>query len=388
MNTKEFMSLDVIHEHFSGIMDKKIDSLITKPVLIDPSSTVSHAISTLSQNDSFDAFCREKEATLCVNTRDLLLGKDVANMPITSLLRPIPSLKKGDAIEKAVSILTHNRIRAVPVIQDGDIIGEVRAKDILKLISELDNKWIKANQIFTPNPTVIDKTVPLSTAKKIMTSKRLDHLPVVNGDKVLQVLTSYHLLQTILPPERVGRRDIGSKQIHRQESPVGNLGTNRMASCTPLTDLSDVISSMLHADTTFCLVSLRDSLQGIITYRDILNLLSTKVKSTIPLFIVGLPLEDNADIITEKFRKTLDKLQKVYSDVQEAKVHVKKLHGTGSRFNYEVSTVIITPHQKYMFSRTGFDLSKVFDEISGRILRLLSKRAKKRYRFSIRKLYR
>jgi ribosome-associated translation inhibitor RaiA len=101
-----------------------------------------------------------------------------------------------------------------------------------------------------------------------------------------------------------------------------------------------------------------------------------------------MPKEDNANIITEKFTKTLDKLQKVYSDVQEARVHVKKLHGTGSRFNYEVSTTIITPHQRFMFSRTGFDLSKVFDEISGRIMRLLAKRAKKRYRLSIRKLSR
>lgn len=382
------MSLDVIYDHFSGIMSQKIDSLINEPIVIEPSSTISHVIGALSHNDAFEAFCREKDTTLCVSTRDLLLGKDVANMPIRSFLHPVLSLKKGDTIEKAVNILTHNRIRAVPVVEGSNVIGEVRAKDILKLISELDNKWIKANQIFTPNPTVIDKKIPLSAAKKIMTAKRLDHLPVVDGDKVLQVLTSYHLLHTILPPERVGRRDIGSKQIHRQESQVGNLGTNRMASCTPLTDLSDVISSMLHADTTFCLVSLRDSLQGIITYRDILNLLGTKVKSTIPLFIVGLPLEDNADIITDKFRKTLDKLQKVYPDVQEAKVHVKKLHGTGSQFNYEVSAVIITPHQKYMFSRTGFDLSKVFDEISGRLMRLLAKRAKKRYRFSIRKLYR
>lgn len=382
------MSLDVIHDHFSGIMGEKIDSLINDPVLIDSSNKISHVIGVLSQNDAFDAFCREKDSTLCVNTRDLLLGKDIVNMSVRPFLRPVPSLKKGDTIEKAVSILTHNRIRAVPVIQDGDIIGVVRAKDILKLISQLDNKWIKANQVFTPNPTSIDKKVSLSTAKKIMTSKRFDHLPVVDGNKVLQVLTSYHLLQTILPPERVGKKDIGSKQIRRQESPVGNLGTNRMASCAPLDDLSDVISSMLHADTTFCLISLRDTLQGIITYRDILNLLSTKVKSTVPLFIVGLPREDNANIITEKFTKTLDKLQKVYPDVQEAKVHVKKLHGTGSKFNYEVSTVIITPHQKFMFSRTGFDLSKVFDEISGRILRLLAKRAKKRYRFSIRKLYR
>ena len=380
------MSLELIHEHFLDIMNKKIDTLISKPTLIDSSRTISNVMSALTENDSFDAFCIEKGVTLCVNSRDLLLGKDIANMKVRPFLHPIASLKRGDLVEKAVNILTHNRIRSVPVLDDGNIIGVVRAKDILQLISELDNKWIKANQFFTPNPVVIDKKAALSSARKIMTTKRFDHLPVVDGNKVLQVLTSYHLLQTILPPERVGRKDIGSKQIHKLESQVGNIGTNRMASCYPYDDLSAVVDSMLHSDTTFCLVTLRDSLQGIITYRDILNLLSTKIKSNIPLFIVGMPKEDNANIIKEKFTKTLDKLQKVYPDVQEAKVHVKKLHGTGSRFNYEVSATIITPHQRYMFSTIGFDLSKVFDEISGRIMRLLAKRGKKRYRFSIRKL--
>ncbi len=148
-----------------------------------------------------------------------------------------------------------------------------------------------------------------------------------------------------LPPERVGRKDLGSKKIRSLESRVGNLGTSRMATCAPLDNLNNVVDSMLHANTSFCLVSLWDNLQGIITYRDILNLLTTRLKSTVPLFVVGMPLEDNSGIITQKFTKALDRLQKVYPEIQEAKVYVKKLHGTGSRFNYDVSIVIITPHK-------------------------------------------
>lgn len=380
------MSLDVIHDHFSQIMQKKIDSLIEKPVIIQPDSTVSEAISAIIHNNSFDAFCREKHVTLNVNTRDLLLGKDIAHMKVRSFLHPISSLQKGDTIEKAVNILTHNRIRSAPVVENDELIGVVYARDILKLVAGLDNKWIKANQIFTANPLVIENKTLLSTARMLMSNKRLDHLPVVKKDKISQVLTSHHMLYTILPSERVGKADIGSKKINRLESPVGNLGTNKMASCAPMDDLNKILDEMLHADTTFCLVSLWDQLQGIITYRDILNLLSTRVKSKIPLFIVGMPKEDNSGIIAEKFTKTLERLQRVYPDVQEAKVYVKKHHGTGSRYNYDVSTTIITPHQRYMFSRTGYDLSKVFDEISGRLMRLLSKRAKKRYKLSVRKI--
>lgn len=380
------MSLEVLHEHFYGLMETKVDSLVSNAVLVEPTDTVSYVISKISKHDVFDAFSKEKDVILNVNTRDLLLGKDITNMKVRPFMHSIPSLRETDNVRKAIDILTQNRIRAVPVVRNDDVIGTVQARDILKLVLQLDNKWIKANQILTPNPIVIQSDTPLSTARRIMSNKRIDHLPVVKDDKITQVLTSYHLLHTILPPERVGKADIGSKKIHRMESQVGNLGTNRMASCSPLDDLSEVVSVMLHSDTTFCIVSLWDQLQGIITYRDILSLLGTKMKSKIPLFILGMPTEDNANIITEKFTKALDRLQKVYPDVQEAKVYVKKNHGTGSRYNYEVSATIITPHQRYVFSRTGFDLSKVFDEVSQRLLRLLSRRAKKRYKFSIRKM--
>lgn len=376
----------VIHEHMYKIMKTKIDSIIKKPTLIDPSMKASQVIGKLSNDDVFDAFYREKNAVWNINIRDLLQSKNITQMRVGSLSHAIQSLSEGDTIENAVAIITHNRTRSAPVVKDDEIIGVVEAQSILKLISELDNKWIRANEIFTPNPTVIDKQTPLSTARRIMVNKRIDHLPVIDKNNVSQVLTSYHLLQTILPKERVGKRDIGSKKIRSLESNVGNLGTNRMANCSPLDDLNAVLSSMLHSNTTFCLVSLRGGLQGIITYRDILNLLTTREKSTVPLFIVGLPREDNVPIITNKFNKVIDRLAKVYPDIQEARVYVKKIHGAAGRYNYEVSTVVLTPLKRYIFSRTGFDLSKVFDEISGRLLRNLSKRAKRRYKLSIRKM--
>lgn len=382
------MSLDVIHEHMSDVVDAKVASIISKAELIEPSFTLSQVMNKIVNTEVFDVFCQEKNSTLTLNVRDLLPSKYTVPMNIKYLLHPVPSLSENDTIGKAVDIITHNRIRAAPVVKNGAIIGVVEAKNILKLISKLDNKWIKANQIFTPNPVMIDVDTPLSTARRMMVDKKFDHLPVINKDKVSHVLTSYHLLSIALPPERVGKKDIGSKKLRSLESRVGNLGTNRMTSCSPLDDLNTIVDSMLHANTSFCLVSLWDNVQGIITYRDILNLLTTKLKSTVPLFVVGMPLEDNANIITQKFTKAVDRLQKVYPDIQEAKVYVKKLHGDGSRFNYDVSAVIITPHKKFVFTRTGFDLSKVFDEIAQRLLRSLSQRSKKRYKLSIRKMTR
>lgn len=380
------MSLDVISEHMNKIMKTKVSSIISKATTIDPSRKASDVVSELSNSDVFDAFYRNKNATFNVNMRDLLQSKGVARMGIETLMHSIPSISENDTIEKAVRVITHNRTRSAPVVKGDQIIGVVESKNILKLISELDNKWIKANHIFTPNPITVDRQTPLSAARKLMTTKRIDHLPVVNGDNVSQVLTSYHLLQTILPRERIGKKDAGAKRIRNLESHVGTLGTNRMTTCSPLDDLNGVLAAMLHANTTFCLVTLRSGLQGIITYRDILNLLVTKKKSTVPLFIVGMPNDDNSELVANKFTKVLDRLAKVYPDIQEARVYVKLLRSAGDRYNHEVSAMILTPTSRRNFSTTNHDLSKAFDELSGRIMRTLSKRRKRRNKLSIRKM--
>lgn len=379
------MSLDVIHDHFEGIMKTKVSSIMSEPVLINSSETVSKVISNLSNKNAFDAFCIEDNVVLNVNIRDLLMGKDIAHMNVRPLLHGISSMNQDDSLERAIHIITHNGTRSVPVVKNNEIIGVVEAKSILKLIPTIDNKWIKANQIFTPDPIVIDKKTLLGTARKIMTGKKIDHLPVVSDDKVSHVLTSFHVLQTILPQQRTGKKGLVKKVVHRDEAMVGNIGTSRMVTCAPLDDLGSVVESMLYSDTTFCLVSLHDKLQGIITYRDILNLLGTKIKSKIPLFIIGMPDEDNASIITNKFTKTLEFIQKV-ADIQEAKVSIKKHRGTGVRYNYDVSTIIITPHKRYQFSGAGYDLSKVFDELGQKLHRALSKRTQERYKISVRRM--
>lgn len=370
------------------ITKRKVSPLIKKPVLISPLMGASQVISKLSNSDVFDAYYYEKNSPWNLNIRDLLQSNNITKMKVGSLAHPIRSLSEDDTIEKAVSIITHYRTRSAPVVKNNEIIGVVDSQSILKLIAELDNRWIQANSIFTQNPIAIDRNTPIGTARRIMVNKRIDHIPVINKNNVAQVLTSYHVLQTILPRERVGKKDIGSKKIRSMEPAVGNLGTNRLTECSPLEDLSSVLSSMLHANTTFCLVTNRGNLQGIITYRDILNLLARKQKSDVPLFIMGLPKEDNTPIITEKFNKVMDRISKVYPDILEARVNVKKIHGSGSRYNYEVTTMVSTPIRDYNYTRSGFDLSKIFDEISQILLRNLSKRAKKRYKMSIRKLTR
>lgn len=359
--------------------------------MIEPSYSISRVINNISKSGAYDVFCLAGNSVLTTNVRALLVGKDISDMPIKSFLYPIHPLSIGDVIQKAANIIAHYRIRAVPVVENHKIKGVVTAKSILELLSSKDNKWIKANLIFTSNPITLSSNEPLSSARKLMLSKRIDHLPVIDKESVKQVLTSYHVLQSINPQEKLGRRSRGMKKIGKLEARVGNIGSTRIPQCSPNDNLNTIIRSMLDTDTTCCLVTLWEKLQGIITYRDILSLLAAKIESEIPLYVVGMPEDQrNVDLITSKFVKTLKRIRNVYSEIQEAKVSIKKQR-TGSKKRrggmYDVSVMITTPHYApFTFKEAGWDLSQVFETLSQRMLRRLSKRAKRRFKTSIRKI--
>src|SRR3970040_2236642 len=142
--------------------------------------------------DTIHAHMRDIQSTkvLSTNIRALLNAKNIDNMKVESFLYPIPHVTQNDSVQKVANIITHYRIREVPVIDKNQIIGVVTAKQIIKLLSSKDNKWIKTNVIYTQHPITIPSDESISNARRIMTTKRIDHLPVLNQGKIKQVLTS------------------------------------------------------------------------------------------------------------------------------------------------------------------------------------------------------
>jgi CBS domain-containing protein len=383
------MITDTIYEHLKDIQSTKIKSLVSKPTTIEPTENLSSVINKIIRNKAYDVFCINGKTTLSTNILSLLNAKNITTMKVEPFLSPVPYLSPNATIQKAAHIMTHYRTREVPIVSKNKIIGVVTAKQIIKLLSSKDNKWIKANLIYTQNPITISSNESLSNAKRIMISKKIDHLPIINKDKIKQVLTSSHLIEAIIPKESLGRFSRGANRVHKLESNIGNIGSTRIPQCSPNDDLNQILKSMLKADTTCCLVNLWDNLQGIITFRDILGLLATKIETQIPLFIVGLP-EDQQDVklISSKFEKTLKRLQQTYSEIQEARVSIKKQRTGGKKEGkFDVTIMISTSHHAPLIYRSvGFDLGEVLEDLSQKLLRNLSKRAKQRSKTSIRKM--
>jgi len=378
----------VTYEHLKELRDRKIGQLLDKATMIEPDFTISKVISLMTKMNSYEAFCIKGGSVLSTNARDLLSARNISSMNVSSFLQPSRHITPDDSVEKAATIMAHYRVRSVPVTTNGQILGVINAKNIVSLLSQNNLKWIAASNILTQNPITISSKEQLAKARSIITSKRIDHIPVIHNDKVSQVLTSMHLLQALNPPQRIGSDQKGVNPIKKLESSIGNLGSTRIPLCKTSDSVNTVIDMMLENDTSCCLLTLWDNLHGIITYRDLLNLLQTKIPSEVPLYIVGMPDDlGNAEIVKTKFEKIIRNLTKVYPEVEEARTSIKVIHSLlGQRQNYEVSVRVITPYKTYNYSELGWDLSQIFDTLGQRIVRNLSKRSKRRWKTSIRKI--
>ncbi len=381
-------SSQTIYTHLKEIRDMKVDKILKKATIIDPSQTISKTVGVLVNSNSYEVFCMDGKDTLTISARELFGVKDIENMKTKHLLRKIQPLRKQDTVEKAAAILSHYRMRSVPIVENDQIVGIVNGRDIVELLHKENLKWITANDVLTADPITIKSTNSLATARKIMVTKRIDHIPVIKGGKVSQVLTSMHLLQAIKPKERIGRRIRGINLHKKYESPIGNIGSTRIPNLNTHASLNEVIGAMLRNDASCCLLTLWDQIHGIITFKDIINLLESKIPSDVPLFIVGLP-EDytNAEIIKTKFEKIIRTLIKVYPEVEQAKASIKTIHNVGNnKIHYQVSARVFSPTKTYNYKETGWDLSKIFDTLGSRITRNLSQRSRKRWKTTIRKI--
>ncbi|MEO9278085.1 MAG: CBS domain-containing protein [Nitrososphaera sp.] len=383
MNSSQFT-----YDRLSDIRNKKISAMIKDTPIVEPYFSISKTVGQMLKLDVYDIYSKSGRVVLTTNARELLGARDIINMRVSSFLHSMRHLTKSSTLGDAATIMSHYRTRSAPVMEDGEIIGAVYAKDIISLLNKQNLNGITASSIQTPEPITINSGESLASAKRTMMTKRIDHLPVIRSNKITHVLTSMHLLSTFKPSERIGSDLRGLNISKRLESPIGNLGSTRVPNCATNSPVSLVIESMLKSDTTCCLLTLWDEVHGIITYKDLVNLLENKIKSDVPLYIVGLPDDvAEAGIVKTKLDRIIHDLRKVYPEVEEAKASVKTIHNPkGNRPHYEVTIRVITPYRSYSYTELGWELSKVFNILGNKITRNLARRAKSRWKTSIRKI--
>ncbi len=376
------MTIGTIYNNLKTIRSAPVKNLIEQSLLTSKNEALSRIISTLIESDSYDIFIELSGKIAALNIRDIIGIKDIKTTRPSLVGKIIPGLHLDSTVGEAARIMSLYRMRTLPVIHNNKIEGQVSAKSIVKLINSLlvENKLhITASDIMTGSPTVIESDKSVSAARSIMKKKRIDHLPVVDGGRLIGIITSSDIMRVMLPSERIGKKSIGIDNTEdRLAIDVSGLANSDILTADVDESLQSVCDKMLRTGSSYCIIKVGDEIQGIITYRDIVALLGEKIEEDIPMFIIGLPDEPfEAELAKSKFANITKFLKKIYPDIEQARCHIKLRKVLGARKRYEIDVHILSTHGTISYTNTGWDLAKLFDEMNNALKKKISHKYKK-----------
>jgi CBS domain-containing protein len=355
-----------LYAQFTPIRDRSVGEMMQEPVVVDSNSTISNIIGLMDKYDAYTVFLTYNEKVASINMRDILEYRDIDHAKPSLLGKMVPVLKRDDRIGYAARIMSGYRLRALPVVEDGKVIGQITSDSIVRLVHAYGIDYIRASDIMTPNPVIVNANSKASTARAYMVKHKIDHLPVLSDGRLYGILTSKHILLALKPPESTrGSADIMKRKVRMLDLQVSGLADKSIVKVEPYDTLKSIASRMIDNKVAYTLVVIGEELQGIITSRDIVGLLQEMVKEEIPLYIVGLPDDPfEAELAKSKFASLVKLLRKSIHDLREAKCTIKIKDKGGERRRYEVRVNIVTLSGVKSYTANGYDLAMIFDQIS------------------------
>ena len=110
------------------------------------------------------------------------------------------SVHSTDSTVDALKMMRDNRVRAILVIDDERLVGIVSQGDcsIKVLLPNLDPKTTLISEIMTPNPLTVSLTNTLEECMAIMVHKHIRHLPVVDSNKIIGVVSIGDIVKNVI----------------------------------------------------------------------------------------------------------------------------------------------------------------------------------------------
>lgn len=115
---------------------------------------------------------------------------------MADLTRPgLPAVEPGDHLADVARRMRHDRVGAVVVMASGRLVGIVTERDLMRAVADgVDPERAPASERMTPEPWTIDRDELATRAAERMIELGVRHLPVVEDDVVVGVISARDLL--------------------------------------------------------------------------------------------------------------------------------------------------------------------------------------------------
>ena len=119
-------------------------------------------------------------------------------IPISTFMtRETKSVAPQTSVAKAYALMREHRIRHLPVVSGGKVIGILSHRDLLKLEARanVDRSLDPVSDAMTPDPYLVPPTEPLVSVVSTMALRKLGSAVVVDGGRPIGIFTTTDALR-------------------------------------------------------------------------------------------------------------------------------------------------------------------------------------------------
>jgi acetoin utilization protein AcuB len=126
---------------------------------------------------------------------------------------PVHAVKPRDSIEHARELMEKHRINQLPVLLDGQLVGIITDRDLRDAfpsvfdspferrkpkLATADPRTVTVEMVMTGNVTTVGPDTSLADAARLMRRQRIGALPVIDGERVVGLLTRSDVLDAFV----------------------------------------------------------------------------------------------------------------------------------------------------------------------------------------------
>ena len=110
------------------------------------------------------------------------------------------SVKPDAPVLEAIKQMAEHRIGALLVLADGDLVGVVSERDYARkvILQGKSSSQTAVSDIMSGNPVTVGPDTNVFDCMRLCTDSRIRHLPVVDGGKVVGVISIGDLVKAVI----------------------------------------------------------------------------------------------------------------------------------------------------------------------------------------------
>ena len=111
----------------------------------------------------------------------------------------VETISSHDSLQTAADMMKRGGYRRIPVVDDDKLVGIISDRDIRAHTGYLDSTRITAAT--TSDPKTVTPRMSVEDAARLMIAHKIGGLPVVEGGKLVGILTTTDVLKAFLEVE-------------------------------------------------------------------------------------------------------------------------------------------------------------------------------------------